>query len=204
VNATVAKIITYILQPLIMPFFGVLFLLYFDEYYYLQTTPTQKFYILAFIFLLTFVLPALAAILLKSLGVIKTLMMETREERKMPILVTAFIYVAVFFMIGQMPGYYKIRIFILATTMAIILCGFITNYYKISMHMTGCGGVIGWLLYMSTYSLINLWWLLAICILASGLVGTARLRLKAHTPLQVYTGFLFGTGVVYGVSLWLI
>lgn len=196
-----AKLITYILQPLIMPFLGVLFILYYDEYYYLQTTSSQKFYILAFVFLLTFMLPALAAILMKSTGTIKSLMMETREERKLPILVTSAIYVTVYIMLGRVTGYDKIKMFMLGTTVSIILSGFITNYYKISFHMTGCGGVVGWLAYMATYSLFNVSGLLVASLLLSGLVGVARLQLKAHTPAQVYSGFLFGFTVVFLIGL---
>lgn len=194
---TLAKVITYILNPLIMPFVGVLFLLFFDEYYYLQTGATQKLYILGFIFLVTFLLPFFVAILLRSIGQISSLEMYSRDERKLPILITAFIYTALFFLIARMPGFDRIRIFILATTIVLIMAGFITNYFKISIHMLGIGGVVGLVAFMSTYSLFNLTPLLIGSIVFSGLVGMARLQLKAHTPIQVYTGFSFGFAVVF-------
>lgn len=180
-----------------MPFVGVLFMLFFDEYYYLQTSPINKFYILGFIFLVTFLLPFLVAILLKSIGQIGSLEMYSREERKLPILITAFIYTTLFFMIARVNGFDRIRIFILATTIALIVSGFITNYYKISIHMLGIGGIVGLIAYMSTYSLFNLIPMLALSVLFSGLVGVARLKLKAHTPAQVYSGFAFGFTIVF-------
>lgn len=180
-----------------MPFVGVLFLLFFDDYYYLLTSSTQKMYIAGFIFLITFALPFLVTLLLKSLGKVGSLEMQTREERKLPILTTAFIYTALFFMLGNVPGYQKIKVFILATTIAIIISGFITNYYKISIHMTGVGGVVGLVAFMSTYSLFQLTPLLLSSVVLSGLVGAARIQLKAHTPTQVYTGFAFGFSVVF-------
>lgn len=198
---TLAKIITYILNPLIMPFVGVLFLLYFDEYYYLQTNPTQKLYILGFIFLVTFLLPFCAALLLKNMGQIGSLEMYNKEERKLPILVTAFIYTALFFMIARYNGFDRIRIFLLATTITLILAGFITSYYKISLHMLGIGGIVGLVAYMCTYSLFNLMPLLVFSVLFSGLVGVARIRLKAHTPAQVYGGFAFGFAVVFFMGI---
>lgn len=184
-----------------MPFVGVLFLLYFDEYYFLQTAPIQKLYILGFIFIVTFLLPFLAAILLRSMGQISSLEMYNREERKLPILVTAFIYTALFFMIARYNGFDRIRIFLLATTIALIFSGFITNYYKISIHMLGIGGIVGLVAYMSTYSLFNLMPLLVFSVLFSGLVGVARIRLKAHTPAQVYSGFAFGFAVVFFMGI---
>ncbi len=180
-----------------MPFVGVLFMLFFDEYYYLQTSPTNKLYILGFIFLVTFLLPFLIAILLQSIGQIRSLEMYSKEERKLPILITAFIYTALFFMIARINGFDRIRIFLLATTIALIISGFITNYYKISIHMLGVGGIVGLVAYMSTYSLFNLMPLLAASIVFSGLVGVARIRLKAHTPAQVYSGFALGFTVVF-------
>jgi membrane-associated phospholipid phosphatase len=180
-----------------MPFVGVLFMLFFDEYYYLQTSPQNKLYILGFIFLVTFLLPFLVAVLLQNIGQIGSLEMYNKEERKLPILITAFIYTALFFMIARMNGFDRIRIFLLATTIALIISGFITNYYKISIHMLGVGGIVGLVAYMSTYSLFNLMPLLVGCIVFSGLVGVARIQLKAHTPMQVYSGFAFGFAVVF-------
>lgn len=184
-----------------MPFVGVLFLLFFDEYYYLQTNPSQKLLILGFIFLVTFLLPFLAALLLKSLGQIDSLEMYNREERKLPILITAFIYTALFFMIARYNGFDRIRIFLLATTIVLIVSGFITSYYKISIHMLGIGGVVGLVAFMSTYSLFNLIPLLVFSVIFSGLVGVARITLKAHTPLQVYSGFAFGFAVVFFMGI---
>jgi membrane-associated phospholipid phosphatase len=43
--------------------------------------------------------------------------------------------------------------------------------------------------------------LLVASLLLSGLVGVARLQLNAHTPAQVYSGFLFGFTVVFLTGL---
>lgn len=183
-----------------MPFVGVLFILFYDEYYYLQTNAQQKLYILGFILLITFVLPFLVTLFLKSIGQIGSLEMPTKQERKLPILSTAFIYTALFFLVARMQGFEKIRLFLLATTIAIIVAGFITNYYKISIHMTGVGGIVGLVAFMCTYSLFNTIPLLLGCVLISGLVGVARLQLKAHTPAQIYSGFAFGFAIVFFIS----
>jgi membrane-associated phospholipid phosphatase len=80
---------------------------------------------------------------------------------------------------------------------AIIVSGFITNYYKISIHMTGSGGVVGLLALLSTTSMFNVTWLLAVAVMLSGLVGVSRIQLKAHTHMQVYSGFAFGFTVIF-------
>ena len=67
--------------------------------------------------------------------------------------------------------------------------------------MLGIGGIVGLVAYMCTYSLFNLMPLLVFSVLFSGLVGVARIRLKAHTPAQVYGGFAFGFAVVFFMGI---
>jgi membrane-associated phospholipid phosphatase len=38
---------------------------------------------------------------------------------------------------------------------------------------------------------------LIVVVLLAGLTGSARLNLKAHTPLEVYSGFILGFGAVF-------
>ena len=46
-------------------------------------------------------------------------------------------------------------------------------------------------------------YILALVMLMAGIVGYARLKLNAHTPAQVYSGFLLGV-VVEIITLFLI
>ena len=41
--------------------------------------------------------------------------------------------------------------------------------------------------------------LLPLLILASGLVASARLYLKQHTPAQVYVGYIYGAAAVVAI-----
>lgn len=200
-NKTVAKIITYTLQPLLMPFFGVLFLLNYDSYYTYVLDLGQKGSILSFIFLLTFALPAFAAVVLKNMGYINSFEMETRQERKLPTLITAVIYTALFILLRRMNGMERINTFLLASTIAVVTAGLITGYYKISMHMTGCGGFVGMVAILSKTGAFNLIPWLIVSVLLAGLVGVARIELKAHTPVQVYLGFFLGFTVVFVLGM---
>lgn len=200
-NKTVAKIITYTLQPLLMPFYGVLFLLNYDSYYAYVLDFGQKSSILSFIFLLTFALPAFAAVVLKNMGYINSFEMETRQERKLPTLITAVIYTALFILLRRMNGMERINTFLLASTIAVVMAGLITSYYKISMHMTGCGGFVGMVVIMSATGVFNLIPGLIVSVVLAGLVGVARIELKAHTPVQVYLGFLLGFTVVFVLGM---
>jgi membrane-associated phospholipid phosphatase len=66
------------------------------------------------------------------------------------------------------------------------------RYWKISMHMTGIGGLCGSLLLCSIIWPIDIRWMLAAVFLIAGIIGSSRLILNAHTPAQVSAGFFAG------------
>ncbi len=101
---------------------------------------------------------------------------------------------------------------VLGATIGLFTCFFINLFFKISLHATGIGGFVGmvlitmWQYSFGTISMtlpllgasqvsINL--VLLISILLAGLVGTARLWLKAHQPKELYAGFALGLFAQY-------
>ena len=70
--------------------------------------------------------------------------------------------------------------------------------WKISIHMTGIGGLFG-LIYGLSYSMnMPMIYLLMIIAVIAGVLGMSRMLLKAHTPAQVYVGFLSGFFIEVG------
>jgi len=95
----------------------------------------------------------------------------------------------------------------LGATIALWLAFLINLFTKVSVHTVGVGGLLGMLVigmyyfeytefYLNLGSLgyfnIEMKILLMVGILVAGLVGTARLILKAHTTEQVYLGYFIG------------
>jgi membrane-associated phospholipid phosphatase len=66
---------------------------------------------------------------------------------------------------------------------------FINRWIKISLHAGGAGILTGFLLAYASAQVEFETWILVAAILASGLTLTARLYLKKHTQLEVYTGW---------------
>jgi membrane-associated phospholipid phosphatase len=56
-------------------------------------------------------------------------------------------------------------------------------------------------IFISFYLKVNLSFYLILVILFAGITGTARLHLKAHTPVEVYSGFVIGFVVVLGTMI---
>jgi membrane-associated phospholipid phosphatase len=63
---------------------------------------------------------------------------------------------------------------------------------KTSIHLLSMGSALGFFIVLTYKYDINLVPIMMIIILLSGLLGSARLHLKAHTPTEVYTGFFLG------------
>ena len=80
----------------------------------------------------------------------------------------------------------------LGSALLIALSLIVSFYWKISMHMIGVGGMLGALIGVSLAAYVDTALYVILTALICGMVGFARLKLKAHTPAQVYAGFFAG------------
>ena len=70
--------------------------------------------------------------------------------------------------------------------------------------MAGVGALLGLAVYTSYSFGLQFLLFIACLVLLAGLVGTSRLFLKAHTPLEVYTGFFLGLLTSLGTLTYLL
>jgi len=187
-----AKIISIIFHPLIIPVYGLI--LFFNTNTYLNfAIPSElKQAILLLVGISTFIIPTLITLLLLNKGFIKNLEMETTKERIIPYSFTFIFYVFTLFMLRKAPVPPLIFKFIIGAALSVLLAFIINFKWKISAHAIGVGGLIGALIFSSIILETNLILFVVFAFLASGLVISARLVLKSHTPIQVYAGFLLG------------
>lgn len=187
-----AKVISYLFHPLLLPCIGLFIIFNLDETGLWIPSSETRLFVYGITFTATFLLPLLNALLLLRMKLISSLEMKTRQERKIPYLVSAIFYFSesYFIMNSDMPVLLKALIF--GATL-LVVCVFIINlFWKISAHMVGIGGLCGMILAVSARMQINLHLVLIALFLAAGLIGFARLKLNAHNPAQVYAGFLLG------------
>ena len=64
--------------------------------------------------------------------------------------------------------------------------------FKTSLHTLGIGGIIGFVIVMSYEYQLNFNLLIAGLFILSGLIAFSRLKLNAHTPKEIYFGFIIG------------
>ncbi len=190
------KFISYLLHPLLFSFLGTFLYLYLSPEHMVKQ---QEYIILLIVFVSTYIIPILLLSLLKKVNLITDYHLRTIEERKFPIL----FFIILSFLIGR--TLLNIRIVdLLAFSFFGIAFGLSLTYLffalkvKSSLHMLGVGGIIGFVMIMSYEYQLNFNALLASLFVVAGLIGVARLSLKAHTPGEVYIGFLVGV-----ISQWL-
>lgn len=188
---TIAHIISTVFQPLLMPVYSVMLLFL---YTYLGMVFSDRFFpIILPAFLFSFAIPAVAISLLYQFKLISDLSLKRRNDRFLPYLITLFscgFMIYYYFRMG-MPYWFLMLTSSIIGVMIIALV--ITFWWKISAHMFGIGGVIGGAMAVSYFvERSNPYFMFMGLFIIAGLVGTSRLILRRHTPLQVYAGFLLG------------
>ena len=189
-----AQIISIVFHPLLMPTYLFLIIITFAGTLLQPLKTASQFHLLIVIFLVTFIIPAISIGTLRLSNIISDLKLENRKQRFTP-----FLFITCFYGVASYLFYTKVNVnsmfyeLLAITTILILVLTIITFYWKISIHGAGVGGLIGFVLalsyahYTPYFSLI-----LSILILIAGLVVYARLRVNAHTPMQVYSGFILG------------
>lgn len=189
----IAKILSLVFFPLLIPTYTLLIIFNINVYFSMIIPQLAKLQILGMVFLITFIFPLFMMILFQRIGIIKSLYMKTKEERTLPYLMTIIFYYLASYLLKQLqisPIFYY---FILGATFLIIITLIINFFWKISIHMIGIGGMLGTLMGLSFLWMIDIPFLIILLVLCSGITGFARLKLNAHNPAQVYSGFLLGT-----------
>lgn len=188
-----AKIISYLLHPLLMPTYGILLVLNLETYIALITPPVVKKAVYVITFVSTFLFPAVSVLILLKFKSISDLEIRARADRKLPYIITAVSYTAGYYLIVSLIPVSKVLNLLLLGANAGVIIGLIINYWwKISAHMIGIGGVLGIVVGLAFRLSADLRNVIALIAVLAGLVGYARLKLKAHSPEEVYAGFIVG------------
>ena len=200
-EARIARIVSVVFQPLLIPFYSLLVIFGLKDYISLVIPLQAKQMILVLIFTTTFLFPALFILLLYKRGVIASVQMRNRSERIFPLIITTIFYFLAFHIIRQLqlPEVY-FRLF-LGSALLVTITLLVSLAWKISAHMTGIGGMLGSLIAISQVIHNDLAGWVILIAFCCGLVGFARLKLEAHTPAQVYGGFFAGLLVMLATIL---
>jgi len=187
----VSWLVSVLFHPLLMPTFIAALLFGLDL---LVLSPDLRSVILFFLFSTTFILPILAIGLLWAAGLLKSLSMEDKKDRLLPHLITLLVYIALaWFFFHYLPMIALLGYLMAGIAVSVGITGLITIFWKISSHMAGVGGLLGFqLAIFSGSNNSELLLPIIVSMLICGAVAGSRFYLRAHNWQQLAAGFLLG------------
>jgi PAP2 superfamily. len=204
----VAQIISVVFHPLFLVYITILMSYLIDQHSYVLTDDKALGVMMIMAFFLLVLLPMIGIFMLAGLKMISKVTMPKREDRIGPLIITLSFYIWFFINIhneGTLPS--SIRFVSLGVCLAVGTAFFINNFSKISLHAIGSSAMmtnIFLLLQSKRHPYIDVRWIeglgyrvsaifvVLLCLLVVGLVGTSRMYLKAHTRDELYGGYLVG------------
>lgn len=188
----IARIISYLFHPIFVPLYLLALIFQLETLSIFMIPDKAKWLIIGMVATASIALPLLILALFIRKGLIKTMQMETREERMYPYLIMMLVYYVMYLLFSSIKLPVIANAMFLGISMIVLAVVIINFWWKISVHATAMGGMAGAFIAIAIRFELDLLFLISLVILCSGLVGFARLKLNAHKPAQVYLGFLVG------------
>jgi len=197
--STLAKIITVIFHPLLMPVYGMAIIFSAPTLFGYLPFPVKK---LLFLILLVnnVLLPLSLLPFFIHMNIISSWSLSDRKERIIPLVITTILYCTTSFIIFRFPIPVFLKSFIYATAFLSLIVTVINFRWKISLHSVGAGALIALVIILSLKMFTPLVWYLISAVIAGGLILSSRLKLNFHNPKQVWFGFF--TGII-GLALFM-
>ncbi|MBS1575685.1 MAG: hypothetical protein JST09_10320 [Bacteroidetes bacterium] len=188
-----AKIISYIFHPLFIPVYLIWFYVKSQPHLFSGFTPQERnFLIIRFGVMYTF-FPLFTILLLKALKFVKSVYLQTQQERVIPYIICMVYYWWMWYVLHNQPEFAgDIVKLALAIFIASIL-GLMANIImKVSMHAMSVGVAATFLIMMGFSQDVNFSVYISIGLLITGLVCTSRLIVSDHTSQEIYMGLFIG------------
>ena len=195
-----AKIISIVFHPLLMPVYGLAII--FSAPTLFGYLPFNVKRLLILIMLVNNVLLPLSLLpFFIHRNIISSWTINERKERNIPLIITTILYCATSYIVLRFPIPMFLKSFIFATTFLSLMVTVINFWWKISLHSVGSGALIGLVFILSLKMITPLDWYLISAIIAGGLVLSSRLKLNLHSPSEVWIGLIAG---FFGLTLFMI
>ena len=188
-----SQALSILLHPMLMPCYGMLLFCFSGQP---SITILPRVYIIISLvgtFILTFAIPFILLLFMWKKGYIDSLHIDNSKQRTTPYIYTLICYgFWAYFLhtILLMPTF--MLLIALGAIGALILVTLINQWWKISAHLTGIGGLLGGICSFGLSYAVLPFWPIIIVLLVALILMYARLYLDAHTPMQVVCGFILG------------
>jgi membrane-associated phospholipid phosphatase len=207
-----SQFLSWLFIPLITPVLGVVLVMFLPSYQDVLNEDClytmgieQKWKLLYYYFFFCMLVPGLALLYLKGIGVVSTIEIDDRRERALPILIMFCSCLGLYLLhIMMIPKDYAISKYVFSYPLAGVIGTaaffFQTIWKKVSLHAGGMGILSGFLIAYAVEMQEFQMWIILVAIVTSGMVMSARIYLGKHTLLEVAVGWFTGTFVTFVVN----
>lgn len=188
-------LISFIFHPVFMPT-----ILTYGMYYFVRAQfagiDSRMFNMhLIMIFMSTAFFPILSVLLMKALGFVDSIHLYKPRDRFIPLVACMLCYFGTYWFFKENNAPFLLRLLLLGSYLNIVALFLVNIFFKVSMHTTGAGGMLGMLIVLMILSPVSLALPLFLGLLIAGMVGTARMLLRAHHASEIWFGYLLGIAV---------
>jgi hypothetical protein len=198
-----ARVISYLFHPLFIPVYVIAFVVYELHYFPELDNWHKKLVVIQFLVSYTF-LPLLTILLMKALGFIQSIHLNTQKDRILPYVVCEIFYFWGWYVSKNLSYFPDVVImFTLAVFLACSLGLILNSYLKISMHGIALGTLCAFMILASLQARVSFGWYVSAAFLIAGVTCTARLIDSNHSAKEVYAG-LFAGALMQVVAYWFV
>lgn len=191
-----ARGISYIFHPLLIPTYILLVLLNLNDFISHSVPFSYRLILSGVVFLTTFIFPLILNWLLYRLELVTSFFLVRKEERIYSILAISIFYYVTYSLLKGIHISTIFSFYMLGATLLAILSLVVNFYRKISLHMIAAGSFTGLFLGLSLNFGINFNTEVFTSIILAGIIGYARLKSNTHKPAEIYSGFAMGAIVM--------
>jgi hypothetical protein len=189
----IAHVFSILFHPMLLCAYTFAFLIYLHPAAFEGVDPHTRNLRMLSIILFTVFFPAITLFIAWRLKLIRSISLESRQDRLVGFIVTMFFYFWASYVFRNLPDTPPVAAhFILGTFLAVCGAWMCTIFYKVSLHAVAVGGLLSFAILFGRQDPYASGVYLAIPVLIAGLVCTSRLILGAHSRFELVTGFFVG------------
>jgi hypothetical protein len=188
----IAIAISYLFHPILMSVYIFFFINTCYPFVFAHMGKVVKMQVFMALAVNTIAFPVITVLIMQKLGFANSLQLRTQRERILPYIAMSLFYFWTFMVIRNLAIGELFTHIMLGASISIFMAFFLNNFYKISIHSVGAGNFVAVALVLTMLSNFNLEAELLVAIMMAGVIGSARLYLKAHRSRDIYTGYMIG------------
>jgi hypothetical protein len=188
-----AYFISILFHPLLISSYTIAFLIYIHPGAFEGVDPRTANQRMLSVLLNGVFYPALSLFLAWRLKLVKSLSLDTRNDRLVGFIVTMFFYFWTSYVFRNQPDTPPaVAHFLLGTFLAVCSAWMCTIFYKVSLHAVAMGGLVAFTILFSQTDPFTSGLYLVVPFLIAGLVCSSRLIVGAHSRFEMASGFIIG------------